>query len=71
MTVKIRLFKKGKIQKQLQGSLQLFCAEDFGKEVMWKGIDYSIMLFERGIVERVTSNEHLSSMFKQHYSHYR
>lgn len=53
-------------------SLQLFCAEDLlGKEVMWKGRDYSIMLFERGIVETVTSIEHLPSMFKQHYSHYR
>lgn len=53
-------------------SLQLFCAEDLlGKEVMGKGHDYSIVVFGRQIVGRVTSIEHLSSMFKQHYSHYR
>ena len=37
-------------------SLPLFCAEVLlGKEVMWKGRGYSIMVFGRGIIETVWS----------------
>lgn len=53
-------------------SLRLFCAEDLlGREVVWKGHGYKIMVFEGGLIEIVAFTEYLPCMFKQRYSHER
>lgn len=51
-------------------SLKLFCTKDLlGREVVWKGHGYRIMVFEGGLIEIVTFTEFLPCMLKLRYSH--
>lgn len=72
MTVNNELTQRKMKYRSNCKSLKLFCAENLlGREIMWKGCGYRIMVFGGGLIETATFIEYLHSIFIQHYSYYR